>query len=324
MIDAMALQADIIQIAADGPCPCRSGKVTAECCMAADGTFRVRFPSPLPPGGITGFSHAQCTMRDTHNCSEDVSREHFMSKSVLDLFRAKTVDIHFPWNDVGGKTPVDIENLTSGILCARHNSALAPLDAVAVQAFGNLLDATVYVIKKSLATKRVFYAASGEGLELWALKLLFGAYHATMAAKDGEALKDAHPLDFSIFQRALENGALAPPCGLYVRRVEHMGGRVGWGPPATETGNRVTGLRFLVGPLECELIVDSAGLDLDAIRRQNYYRPSAVDLIGKRRDAKILLSGAAFARNESVRLELWEIATGAGPSDTTAFRSTEK
>jgi len=271
--------------------------------MAADGSFKVTFPSVLPPGAITGFSHAECYMRDTRNCSGDISREPYLSQSLRDLFDAKTVKADFPWNDVGHQTTSGLENPTPAILCTRHHTALSPLDAVAAQAFGNLVDAALYVIRKSLATKRTFYAVSGEGLELWGLKLLFGAYHATLAAKDGEALKDTHPLDFGIFQRALEGRALAPPCGLYVRAVGHMGTPVGL---KTEAGNRVTGLRLLVGPLECELIVDPAGLNFDVIRRQNHYRPSAVDLIGKKRDAKILLSGQPFATHESVRLELRE------------------
>ena len=249
-------------------------------------------------------------MRDTCNCSEDVSREHFVSKSMLDLLCAKTVDVIFPWDDVRRGTTVGIEKLTSGILCVRHNNALLPLDAVATQAFSNLVDAVIYVIRKSLATKRMLYAVSGEGLELWALKLLFGAYHATMVAEDGDALKDTHPLDFSIFQKALEGEALAGPCGLYVRRpVAPMGARDGRGPQTTETGKRLTGLRFVVGPLKFELIVDPAGRNFDEIRRQNYYRPSGIDVIGQKRAANIFLSGPKFENNESARLVLLETRT---------------
>ena len=215
---------------------------------------------------------------------------------------------------LGGERRVGIENLTSGILCVRHNNALSPLDAVATQAFRNLVDAAVYVIRKSLATKRTLYAASGEGLELWALKLLFGAYHATMATEDGNALKDTQPPDFSIFQKALDGAALARPCGLYVRSaVGPMGIRAGWGPRTTETANRVTGLRFVVGPVEFELIVDPAGLNFDAIRQQSFYRPSAIDLTGKRRAADIFLSGPTFETNETLRLELRETRTGEEP-----------
>jgi hypothetical protein len=252
-------------------------------------------------------------MGDTQNCSEDISREHYLSKPVRDLVCAKTVCVDFLWNDVARKTTVGIENLISPILCCRHNSALSPLDTVAIQAFSNFLDAMIYVTRKSLATKRALYAVSGEGLELWALKLLFGTYHATLSGEQWAVLKDTLSLDFSIFQSALEGRALAGPSGLYVKRAVRESPRVGCDSPTTEVGSRIAGLRFLVGPLECALIVDSAGLNFDVIGQQNYYRPSAIDLIGRSRDANILLSGPAFGANPSARLELRETRTETHP-----------
>jgi hypothetical protein len=91
---------------------------------------------------------------------------------------------------------------------------------------------------------------------------------------------------------------------LYVRSAGQADAGVNW-----ETEKRVAGLRFVVGPLEFELIAESADLNFDVIRQKNFYRPSAVDLTGKRRDANILLSGPTFARNESMRLQLWETGT---------------
>jgi len=299
----MVSQTNVILIEPDDPCPCRSGKLTSECCMEPDGTFRVKFPSPLPPGPNTGFSHAQCFMRDGSNCSEEISSDPYMAKSVLDMFSANAIRANFVWNDATRTTPVGIDNLTSPIVCNRHNNALAPLDAVATRAFGNIFEATIYVIKKSLATKNVCYAVSGEGLELWVLKLLFGA-RAAMVAANGDALNDAQPLDLSIFQTTLEGRALKAPCGLYLRRA--MGDRAAGTPPAKETAIRIAGLRFSVAAFEFELIIDPAGSDFEAIRQQYYYRPSSIDLIGRRRAANIYMSGPAFGRNEAARLELRE------------------
>jgi hypothetical protein len=301
----MVSQTNIILVAPDDPCPCRSGKTTYECCMQADGTLRVKFASPLPPGGITSFSHARCYLRDTRNCSEDMSPDPYTSKSVADMFRAKAIDASLIWSN-GRTTTVGIENPTSPIACSRHNSALSSLDAAAAQAFSNIFDAASYVIKKSLATKRTCYAASGEGLELWALKLLFGA-HAAMAASGADAPKDSQPLHVGIFQRALEGEALARPCGLYLKRtVLQMGDPVGCGPLKAETTNRVTGLRFSAAALQFELIVDAAGLDGEAMRRQCFYRPSSIDFIGKKRTANIFLSGPIFGSNEAARFGLLE------------------
>jgi hypothetical protein len=242
-------------------------------------------------------------MRDTNNCSKDIATEHYMSAAVLNLLRAKVVCVYLPWDDAGEKPAVDVASLPSGILCNRHNAALAPLDDVALQAFGNILDAMDYVSMKSLATKNALYAASGEGLELWLLKLLFGAYHAALAADDIAARKNIPPLDIGIFRKALEGGALAAPRGLYVGRRTADDRQ---GSEAPHKTDRIRGLRFDISSLECELIVDPAGVDFDAIRRENFCRPSGIDLSGKRRSAHVHLSGPGFAANESARFTLLE------------------
>ena len=306
MNDKMASRTNVILIEPDDPCPCRSGLVTRECCMEPDGTFRVKFGTPLPSGPITEFSHVHCFMRESNNCSVDMSADPYMAKGVLDMFSAGAIRANFVWSDVARTTPVVLENLTSRLLCTRHNHALAPLDAVATRGFGSIFEATLYVIKKSLATKNICYAASGEGLELWVLKLLFGA-HSALAADRGHALSDAKPLDFGIFQRALEGTALAAPCGLYLRRA--IDNRAGMGS-LVETAPAITGLRFSIAAFEFELIVDPAGIDFEAFRQLYYYRPSSIELVGRRRAASIYMSGPAFGKNEAARLELREARSG--------------
>lgn len=285
--------------------------------MAADGQLRVKFPSPLPPGSITGLANPTCYMRETRNCSEDVSAAPYMSKSVVDAFAAATNCATLRPYTEGGEAAVSIDDFPSDILCARHKSAVSSLDAVAAQALNNLAAASNYVMTKSLATKRALYAVSGEGLELWALKLLFGAYHGMMLAEDAEALKGIQPLDFGIFQMALEGGALAISCGFYFRRAM---GEASWGPLMSEARDRFIGVRFRIGALECELIADSTDLNLDMVRWRNSYRPSGIDLVGRKRSAHVNFSGPAFAVNGSMRLEL----SGARVHERVALSGTKR
>jgi hypothetical protein len=298
----MAPQTDYVMVEPYGPCPCRSGKITVECCIAADGSFRVKFPSPLPSGDVTGVAHAGCYMRDTRNCSTDIATGCYFSNDLRELLHAKIIGVTFPWGEPGMEMAV--EDLPAGILCNRHNDAIAPLDAVAVQAFRNILDGVAYVTMKSLATKKTLAAASGEGLELWMLKLLFGAYHNRLISREGIEPENSHPLNPDIFLNTLRTGALAAPHGLYFRKSQREGGHSGG---VGEKRNRITGLFLTIGPLECELIVDSTDTDLDAINSQNFYRPSGLDLIGKKRSAQIHLSGPGFATNETARLALNDV-----------------
>jgi hypothetical protein len=97
----MAPQTEYVVVDPDGPCPCRSGKITAACCMAADGSFKVKFASPLPPGEIMGISHPKCYMRETNNCSGEIATGYYLSKSLRDLLLARNVGADFPWDDDG-------------------------------------------------------------------------------------------------------------------------------------------------------------------------------------------------------------------------------
>jgi hypothetical protein len=303
----MAPQTDYVVVDPYGPCPCRSGKNTVDCCMAADGSFKVKFTSPLPSGAITGFAHANCYMRETRNCSTDVATGYYFSNGLRELLGAKVVGATFPWDGQGGGAAVGIEALPADILCGRHHDALETLDAVAIQAFRNILDAIAYVTMKSLATKKTLTAVSGEGLELWMLKLLFGAYQNSLTAGGGVAPENFQPLKLDIFLGALEIGALAAPRGFYIRKSQKDGGH---NRVAADKTNRIAGLFVTIGPLECELIVDPTGLDLDAIRSENFYRPSGLDLIGRKRSAQIHLSGPGFATNETARLALTDARLG--------------
>jgi hypothetical protein len=69
-------------------------------------------------------------------------------------------------------------------------------------------------------------------------------------------------------------------------------------------------LRFDIGVLEFELIVDPAGVDFEAIRSEHFYRPSGIDLAGRRRSAHVHLSGPGFAADESARFTLSETRPG--------------
>jgi hypothetical protein len=297
----MAPKTDYIVVDPDGLCPCRSGKITVVCCMAADGSFRVKFPPPLPSGDITGFSHANCYMRDTHNCSANAATGYYFSNGLRELLRTHVVAVTFPWDEAGKDMVPGIEDLPAGLLCDRHYAALAPLDAVAIQAFRNILDGVAYVTMKSLATKTTLAAVSGEGLELWLLKILFGAYHNALAADGDSPPRNFLPLDTNIFEGALRSRALAAPRGLYVRRYQTAGEPV---HASTNHPKRIAGLYFKIGPLEFELVVDPDGLDIEAVRNRNFYRPSGIDLIGKKRNAQVHMSGLAFATNETARLAL--------------------
>ena len=124
----------------DEPCPCFSGRNYKDCCLQSDGLPLLNFPDLNPPGESTGAQHQECYMNSSANCSKKLSREHYISKSILSQFDRLMIS-GFPWQDAHEDTKYGANALTSKVLCSRHNSSLSPLDNLAGHAFQQITDA---------------------------------------------------------------------------------------------------------------------------------------------------------------------------------------
>ena len=198
----------------DSQCPCGSGKGIASCHLDVDGRLRKPAPSLNPPGPPTGYSHAGCYLRGTADCSEQISREHYISRSVLDQLGQFIRVSGAPWQKPGEQLETSIGNLTAKILCKRHNEALSPLDDEAASFFSTLAKALVDLDRKTLSRKPIFHLTSGDALELWVLKVACGLYFS-VGAKDRVKLTDSHTIDLQLAQRAFFMREWEPRAGLY-------------------------------------------------------------------------------------------------------------
>jgi hypothetical protein len=184
-------------------CPCRSGWMVASCCFdKADGKLRKRIKSIRPPPPATGYGHPSCYLRGTRDCSEDISREHYVSAAVLEQLGSPINIIGAPWLKPGQPASYGIGNLVAKILCRRHNQALSPLDQEAAIFFGALARSLSELERASSSRKYGLHLASGSALELWALKVACGFYFSAIAAKDTVSLSKTHSIDLAKIGRA--------------------------------------------------------------------------------------------------------------------------
>jgi hypothetical protein len=102
-----------------------------------------------------------------------MSREHFISHGILKvLSRGGTVTIDgFNWQEEGVTQELPTATVSSRILCARHNQALASLDAVALRLFQAIDD----VVRLSPHQTRRVFLFDGSDFERWLLKTLCGS-----------------------------------------------------------------------------------------------------------------------------------------------------
>lgn len=153
--------------------PMRKRQGVQRICFQTDGVPRVLLPRLVPKAPPTGYTNPRCYLKHTNNCSERISREHFISRSVLEI--TKTFGLQgLPWQDPSEEViNYGIENLASRILCERHNSALSPLDTMAARTYKIIMQIRDELAKPTQYSRGRWFIASGEALELWTIKTLW-------------------------------------------------------------------------------------------------------------------------------------------------------
>src|SRR5690242_17613456 len=112
----------MIRLSPDEQCPCESGRVLRSCCLTRDGALRPLAALTCPPSPRTGIRNIGCYAAALADCSNDLSREHYISNALLKRLSIDgkvTVD-GFPWQDSGATSKVPPASLTGRVLCRRH------------------------------------------------------------------------------------------------------------------------------------------------------------------------------------------------------------
>ncbi|MDX1922481.1 MAG: hypothetical protein SFW65_05080 [Alphaproteobacteria bacterium] len=124
-----------IQLDINQPCICGSEKSIAACHLDTDGRLRKPLPNINPPSPNTGYAHNGCYLNRTKDCSEKISKEHYISRSIIDQLGSVIRMSGASWLQAGETLDTTVDNLTAKVLCTRHNSALSPLDDEAAHFF---------------------------------------------------------------------------------------------------------------------------------------------------------------------------------------------
>jgi hypothetical protein len=123
------------------------------------------------PGPPTGYRHARCYASVDANCSSKISREHFISKSLLRRIElnntAKVAGM--TWQKPESFDIIAVKGMASKVLCKRHNEALSNLDSVITS-----LAETIHGFDKTTTSVDQNASFNGSDVERWMLKCLFG------------------------------------------------------------------------------------------------------------------------------------------------------
>ena len=106
------------------------------------------------------------------DCAGGLSKEHYVSESVLEIAGTAIQVTGFPWQRSGETAQIGAASLAAKILCKRHNEQLSPLDSVAKVFLSGLKSSFQEASENRLSNST--YQTSGCSFELWLLKVLCG------------------------------------------------------------------------------------------------------------------------------------------------------
>lgn len=149
----------------NGPCPCGLAKPARLCFFNGRDWHKpaaILGLKTLPPASRV----EKCYMKELGSCVAPISSEHLISESVIRVLMA---DGDFsisglPWLEAGEKRILPPHKFTANCLCAKHNSALSPLDEAAKYFFASLKSCL------ELDAKSKHVIVSGHDIERWLLK----------------------------------------------------------------------------------------------------------------------------------------------------------
>ena len=280
----------------DSPCPCGSGEAAFRCCLT-EGGFRKVPASTTPPPPRTQVSHESCYANRLADCNSKLSREHWISKSLLHhLNRDNKLKVSgLPWVGEGQVLPPDA--FGSNILCKRHNSALSSLDAIAVRLFEAFDEEGA-----DGSGQRLLYIFSGHDLERWLLKILCGITSSRNLTLEAEA-------DSSIPRYWLDvlfgDAQVPDEQGLYVckSRGHRFEGPHGLKLQAIVGGGRLTGMGLYV--CGYELILSMSGFPSRSFDgREVVYRPLELYTEGRDFEKSVVFSWDGIADLGTVSLKM--------------------
>lgn len=135
-----------------------------------------------------GNSNPKCYLSDMKGCSDKISKEHYISKNLLDKIEKqnRTIDIcGLSWLPKECLKSIGKASLASNILCTHHNSKLSGLDVE----IGNFFDA-IFCIDKGFvndSSTNHTYQIDGTYIERWVIKTILGMVESNQIVQKSEA-----------------------------------------------------------------------------------------------------------------------------------------
>ena len=208
-------------------CPCGSTRPAGEC-HASRRTKRWKLPQhePLLTGPPTGQARSGCYAASTNDCFGKLSKEHWISAGILrspTFGDGKRVNIsELFWQQSGAADVLPVSGLSAKVLCERHNNALTTLDSTATRLHSTVEHFYLAQLREHGSRTSEFDLISGEAIERWMLKLIWGQL---AAANEIPGLLEDRGTRNTLLKYLFRDGRLPKGWGLYFKGIVAEGVR---------------------------------------------------------------------------------------------------
>jgi hypothetical protein len=166
------------------------------------------------------LANDRCYLSPLGGCGLKITKEHFVSRNILERIATKTLRFENAGHFFGGKNLVEIgiDDFSAKVLCDKHNSSLSDLDTSAGLAFS-----TIEALSEDLVGTAtpggpddVFHLSSGLDIERWMVKVYCGMVAAKKIRGLSGKVVQRTDLDRLLLEALVGIASLPAPLGLYV------------------------------------------------------------------------------------------------------------
>jgi hypothetical protein len=199
-------------------CPCGSLRKSYECCWGGSGRWEKTAVGIVKSDGPS-FRNDGCYLSALGNCGTKITREHFVSRSILERITPGTLRFEGAGHFFGGRDQVElgIDGFSAKVLCDKHNASLSVLDSAANLAFSTI-EALGRDCEPASSGQAVtsFHLSSGLDIERWMIKVYCGLAAAKKIRSRSGRILQRSDLDPCLLSRLLGTCSLLSPIGLYM------------------------------------------------------------------------------------------------------------
>jgi hypothetical protein len=243
-------------------CPCGSGKKSYACCWEGDGRWE---KTPVGIVNVSGppFENDRCYLSPLRCCGAKITKEHFISRNILERITTGTLRFENAGHFFGGKQKVNIgiDDFCAKVLCDNHNSSLSVLDTAAGLAFSTIeaLAGRCMDLVSLGRGQTSFHISSGIDIERWMIKVYCGLVAAKKIRSASGKTVQRNALEPYLLNSLIGTTFLPTPLGLYMHTFvgqQLKPGGLSFGTiQLTDGSDEVGGLMLSMGLMSFVLVI---------------------------------------------------------------------